>query len=111
MTRTTDGARPQRSTTTRDRDRASIRRGRPDCGICGGEIDYSVRSPHPDSFEVDHIVPLTRGGADTLENKQASHRRCNQKKAAFTVAEMAEAVAAEAEAAGPRSFVTERSWS
>jgi 5-methylcytosine-specific restriction endonuclease McrA len=69
-----------RSTTTRDQHRAVIRRGKPPCGICGGEIDYSLRSPDPGSFEVDHILAIDNGGTDTLDNKQASHRACNRDK-------------------------------
>lgn len=52
----------------------------------------------PMSFVVDHIIPIARGGADELENKQAAHRSCNQTKAA-KVPEYA-----------IRIFVTERSW-
>ena len=88
-----------RSTTIRDRDRAVIRRTKPPCGICEGEIDYSLRSPDPESFEVDHIIPLARGGADTLDNKQAAHRRCNRAKWHRL-----------AEDDAPRTFVTTREW-
>lgn len=88
-----------RSTTTRDQHRRAIRRTKPPCGICGEEIDYSLRSPHPDSFEVDHVLPIARGGADTLENKQASHRRCNRDKWHKVAEDLA-----------PRTFMTERSW-
>lgn len=65
---------------TRTRHRRAIARGRPPCGICGDPIDYSLRSPDPMSFEVDHIVPIAKGGPDELDNKQAAHRRCNQAK-------------------------------
>ena len=88
-----------RSTTQRDQDRRAIRRTKPPCGICGGFIDYALRSPDPDSFEVDHVVPLARGGTDTLDNKQASHRRCNRDKWHKVAEDMA-----------PRTFVTTRTW-
>jgi 5-methylcytosine-specific restriction endonuclease McrA len=88
-----------RNTTQRDRDRRVIRRTKPPCGICGGEIDYTLRSPDPMSFEVDHVVPIARGGADELANKQASHRRCNRDKWHKV-----------AEDTAPRTFVTERTW-
>lgn len=87
-----------RSTTIRDRDRRAIARTKPPCGICGGEIDYTLKSPHPMSFEVDHILALDNGGTDTLDNKQASHRQCNRAK----WNRMPDA--------GPRTFVTHRSW-
>lgn len=72
------GSASQRSTTTRDRDRDRIRKTKAPCHLCGQDIDYSLRSPHPKSFVVDHVVPLARGGADTLANKAAAHRDCNR---------------------------------
>lgn len=32
------------------------------------------------SYVADHIVPLAKGGPDTLENKQATHKVCNESK-------------------------------
>lgn len=64
-----------RNTATRDRHRRAIARTKPPCHICQGEIDYSIPSPDPMSFEVDHIIPLAKGGPDELANKQAAHRR------------------------------------
>lgn len=76
-----------RSTTVRDRDRAVIRRGKPPCGICEQPIDYTLRSPNPMSFEVDHVIAIGRNPSperiaelDVLSNKQASHRVCNRTK-------------------------------
>lgn len=92
-----------RNTTTRDRDRAYIRRTRPPCGICQGEIDYSLHYTDPMSFVVDHIEPLARGGSDTRDNKQAAHRHCNRQKSDKTMDEVAGISA-------PRTFVTERTW-
>lgn len=88
-----------RNTTTRDRHRAQIRRTRPPCGICGEPIDYDLHWRNPMSFVVDHIVPLARGGADTLENKQAAHRACNRAKSSKLPDELL-----------PRSYVTTRHW-
>ena len=69
-----------RDTTTRDRHRAAIARSKPPCALCGEVIDYTLKHLEPDSYVVDHIVPLAQGGADTLANKQAAHRRCNRAK-------------------------------
>lgn len=88
-----------RNTATRDRHRAAIRRSQPPCGICGGEIDFSLPHLDPMSFVVDHIVPLDRGGLDDLENKQAAHRSCNRAKSNKLAEEL-----------GPRTFVTARTW-
>jgi hypothetical protein len=69
-----------RNTATRDRDRNAIKRERPPCGICGGEIDYTLPYLDPMSYVVDHVVPIAKGGPDTLANKQAAHRSCNRAK-------------------------------
>lgn len=99
-------ATPRSGTTTRDRHRAVIRRGRPSCHICHEDIDYTLKSPDPGSFEVDHIIPLDLGGSDELDNKAASHRKCNRDKAAKTLEQLAQ----EAARTGPRIFVTAREW-
>jgi len=88
-----------RSTTVRDRDRRAIARTKPPCHICEQPIDYTIPSPEPMSFEVDHVIALVNGGADDLSNKAASHRKCNRDK----WDKLAEAV-------GPRVFVTSRAW-
>jgi 5-methylcytosine-specific restriction endonuclease McrA len=89
----------QRNTTVRDRDRARIRRTKPPCGICGSEIDYTLRYPHLDSFVVDHIIPIAKGGLDVIENKQAAHSRCNRAKSDQLATDTA-----------PRTYVTTRDW-
>lgn len=65
----------KRSTTTRDRHRALIRRDEPPCHLCGGPIDYSLPHLDPGAFVVDHVIPLARGGEDALHNKKAAHRQ------------------------------------
>jgi 5-methylcytosine-specific restriction endonuclease McrA len=69
-----------RNTTTRDRHRQIIARGKPPCALCGEPIDYTLPYMDPGEFVVDHITPLKRGGTDTIDNKQAAHRRCNRSK-------------------------------
>lgn len=49
------------------------------------------------SFVVDHIIPLSKGGADTLENKAAAHRKCNRIKSDRTDEPR-------------RTFITHRRW-
>lgn len=95
-----------RPTTQRDQHRRAIARTKPPCGICGVEIDYTLKSPDPMSFEVDHIEPLGRNPSpervaalDVLANKQASHRKCNRDKWHKVAEDMA-----------PRTFVTKRVW-
>lgn len=70
-----------RNTTIRDRHRKAIARDHPPCGICGNDIDYTITDHlDPAAYVVDHIVPLNKGGTDTLDNKQAAHRACNRAK-------------------------------
>lgn len=90
-----------RSTTVRDRDRNAIKRERPPCGICGGVIDYSLPYLDPMSFVVDHVVPIVKGGPDTIDNKQAAHRSCNSRKYDKSEVDLRPA---------PRTFVTHRVW-
>lgn len=52
------------------------------CGICGKCVGRSYDYPHPRSGVIDHIVPLSRGGDDTLRNVQLAHHECNAKKGA-----------------------------
>lgn len=74
--------------------------GRP-CWICrafgrDGAIDYSLNHLDPMAFEVDELVPVSRGG-DPLDplNVDAAHRRCNQWRGNKTVAQV-RAIAARA---------------
>lgn len=51
------------------------------CALCGRPIDYDLPAGHPMAFEVDEVVPVSRGG-DPLDfaNTQPAHRICNQRK-------------------------------
>lgn len=89
-----------RDTTTRDRDRAAIRRTKPPCAICGNEIDYTLHYLDPMAYVVDHIVPLAKGGLDEIANKQAAHRSCNRTKSDNMPDDYAP----------PRTYVTDRTW-
>lgn len=61
------------------------------CAICGQPIDYSLTTwvdpkdgktkRHPLSYELDEIIPISKGGSHVdLDNVQPTHRICNQKK-------------------------------
>jgi len=50
-----------------------IERDRARCQICG-----KVRGK--DRWSIDHIVPLSKGGANTYANTQLAHIRCNRKR-------------------------------
>lgn len=55
--------------------RALIRRDGCVSGMCGLAI-ASMRE-----VTIDHIIPLSKGGSETLENMQLAHEGCNQVKA------------------------------
>lgn len=67
--------------------------GRP-CWICqafglDGTIDYSLPARHPLSFEVDELVPVSKGGSPfDRNNVDAAHRRCNQWRGNKSVSEV-----------------------
>lgn len=51
------------------------------CGICGKEVDFTFKYPHPLSPTVDHIIPVAKGGHPSdISNLQLAHRCCNRQK-------------------------------
>lgn len=46
------------------------------CGICQKDVDVTSK------WEVDHIIPISKGGAHSYENVQLAHRKCNRSKSA-----------------------------
>lgn len=44
------------------------------CGICGLEVAFA-------DMVIDHVLPVSRGGADELGNMQPAHALCNHRKA------------------------------
>ena len=50
------------------------------CQLCGRKINIRLKWPNPLSKSIDHIVPLSKGGADAPVNVQAVHLRCNMSK-------------------------------
>lgn len=63
---------PRRRFTAKERRDIYIR-DKGTCGICG-------RFVPPDSFTVDHIVPISKGGTYDYSNLQCCCRKCNQLK-------------------------------
>ena len=70
--------------TRRDSVRRWLRAQQRPCWICRafgrpGGIDYSLPAGHPFSFEVDELVPVSKGGSPfARSNVDAAHRCCNQ---------------------------------
>jgi 5-methylcytosine-specific restriction endonuclease McrA len=46
----------------------------------GFQCQYCGRRPHQRDLNIDHVIPRSRGGADTWENLVISCRACNLKK-------------------------------
>lgn len=69
-----------RNTTRRNRHRRAIAKTKPDCHWCNEPINYTAGWLDPASFQIDHVIPLNKGGLDDLSNIVASHRKCNRDK-------------------------------
>ena len=89
----------------RKRDRTRLAAECRPCWICRafgrpGVIDYTLPPGHPLAFEMDELVPISRGGPPTYENADAAHRCCNEWRGNRTVEEVRRiAAAARGEAA------------
>ena len=109
----------------RDRIRAE---GRP-CWICvvmgksakASRIDYSLRFPHPYSFVLDELVPVSKywlGGYPTAQaaaldyrNLAAAHKCCNEWRSNMTVDEVMRVAQGRKRATGlPSEVKTSRDW-
>lgn len=85
--------------TRRNRHRKLVARGHPPCHLCGLPIDYAASHLEPLSFQIDHVIPLAKGGLDELDNLAPSHRSCNRAKGDGGP-----------DIKAPVKFITERSW-
>jgi len=50
------------------------------CGLCGKPVRKDYQWPDPRARSLDHILPLSKGGAHTRANVQLAHLRCNWSK-------------------------------
>lgn len=92
--------------------------GRP-CWICqafgrDGEIDYSLPAGHPYSFEVDELIPVSKGGSPIdRSNVAAAHRCCNEWRSNKSVEQVLD-IAKRGSAQPPRAArvdgTTSREW-
>lgn len=60
------------------------------CQLCGVNLNQSDMGTIKDvAPELDHIIPISRGGGHTYENTQCSCRKCNQLKGANVIGQYA----------------------
>jgi 5-methylcytosine-specific restriction endonuclease McrA len=52
------------------------------CYLCGKPIDLTLRTPHPMSFELDHVLPVIHYPELKWDpgNHRSTHRQCNRAK-------------------------------
>ena len=55
------------------------------CYLCGLIIDFSIKWPNPDSPSMDHVTPISRGGAHHINNTAMTHLSCNLRKGAKVI--------------------------
>lgn len=67
-------------------DREIFDRDRWCCHICGEVVRQDVPRTHKDGATIDHVVPLSLGGADEPANVATAHGRCNRAKSAKVLA-------------------------
>lgn len=58
------------------------------CHICGKRINLKRKFPDPQSFSIDHVVPLSLGGWHDLTNIKPAHLQCNTDKGAEYVGQL-----------------------
>jgi hypothetical protein len=49
------------------------------CCICNKPIDIDMPPRHPESFTIQHIIPVSLGGNDTVDNIKPAHYSCNSR--------------------------------
>lgn len=60
------------------------------CHMCGKETPWYLRgTTEPNAPELDHLIPLARGGGHTMDNVACCCRECNQDRGAMLIEEYA----------------------
>jgi 5-methylcytosine-specific restriction endonuclease McrA len=54
----------------------------PVCWLCGGAIDMDAPRRSALGLTIDHVVPRSHGGQDSIENLRPAHYHCNVKRGA-----------------------------
>lgn len=78
------------------------------CGICGRQVDKTLKFPHPLSACIDHIIPINKSGHPSdLNNLQLAHLTCNRTKSDKL---FAEPETSEPKTIGDRNLPTIGDW-
>ena len=81
------------------------------CGICGREVDMTLKYPHPMSKCIDHIIPIARGGHPSdIDNLQLAHWTCNRKKSDKLIASRGTATSNQSEVLSNRVLPQSMDW-
>ena len=78
----------------RDKVRARLKAEGRGCWICRAfgrpdAINYDLPAGHPGAFEVDELIPVSKGGSPLeYDNLEATHRGCNEWRGNRSVAEV-----------------------
>ena len=62
--------------------RADCRRSSKPCWLCQGAIDYELPREHPESFNLDHAIPVAERPDLLVDpaNFRPSHKVCNERR-------------------------------
>lgn len=54
------------------------------CHLCGKPVNLFIRKrgKRPMAPSLDHIIPVSKGGTDFLDNLRLAHRKCNMERQA-----------------------------
>lgn len=64
--------------------------GAPVCHLCGQPIDVRLPAGHPYSFEIDEVIPVSKGGSPfDYGNCAPAHRLCNGRRGNRSMRELA----------------------
>jgi HNH endonuclease len=55
------------------------------CHLCGSKTSLDLKSPW--RLSLDHVLPIAKGGSNTVGNVLPAHRRCNQSRLDMTLEE------------------------